>query len=357
MISKNSYAETTQDERIPSVFANLINNYKEPTITVTSRVVTANNNGCVACPYAGKDISVSACNTCKFAGGISYTNGAPNIKCSYVTTGMKKEASSIQGYHWDNTNLPTQKDFVATQEQKHSKVIEELKFAAKSIGIALAQEHVDEFVKTSEKLSGKTLEKAARSYVNKLQEKISLPERRKYAGKIDNPFALADKNAKTIFSTTPSPDTIVSQNCQYLGSKVNPNTIWDSNALTKTAQVPSNDERIRKAKQERVDEKAAVKESYWKALHEQLSQKGLVSNAKVHSTTTTEKQAFNPKLPNNAMGIFGDNKEFSNIPAKTAGESIAEQNAEIENKKAEEKNSEVLLKAAETAKSKNWLFK
>lgn len=356
MISKNSYAETTQDERIPSVFANLINNYKEPTITVTSRVVTA-NNGCVMCPYAGKDIAVSACNTCKFAGGISYTNGIPNIKCSYVTTGMKKEASSIQGYHWDNTNLPTQKDFVATQEQMHSKVLEELKFAAHNIGVTLAQEHVDEFMKTSEKLSGKTLEKAARSYVSKLQERISLPERRKYAGKIAEPFSLVYRNAKTVFSTTPSPDTIASQNCGYLGSKVNPNTIWDSNALTKTAQVPSNDERIRKEKQERLTEKEAAKESYWKALHEKLSQNGLVSNAKVHSTTTTEKQAFNPKLPNNAMGIFGDNKEFENIPAKTAGETIADTNAEIENKKAEEKNSEVLLKAAETAKSKNWLFK
>lgn len=356
MISKNNYSDTTSDERIPSVFANLINNYKEPTITVTSRVVKA-ANGCIDCPYAGKSVPMSACNTCKFAGGISYTDGVPNIKCSYVTTGMKKEASSIQGYHWDNNNLPTQSDFTATQEQQHNHVIEELKFAARQIGITLAQEHVDEFTTANAKLSGKSLEKAAKSYISKLQEKISLPERRKYAGKIAEPFSLAGKNAKTVFSTTPSPDTIVSQNCQYLGSKVNPNTIWDSNALTKTAQVPSNDERIRKEKQERLTEKEAAKESYWKALHEKLSEKGLVSNAKVHSTATTEKQAFNPKLPSNAMGIFGDNKEFANIPAKTAGETIAEQNAENANKKAEEKNSEVLLKAAETAKSKNWLFK
>ena len=81
----------------------------------------------------------------------------------------------------------------------------------------------------------------------------------------------------------------------------------------------------------------------------------MVSNTRVHSVSTEESHGFNSNLPANAIGIFGDNKEFSNIPEKTAGETLADQNLERATKKSKE-NSEVKIEAAKTMESKNWLF-
>lgn len=349
MITKHSYSSDTFNK----LFSSFAPQEKKENQKSEQLVKVA--SGCVDCPYSG-NVSASVCNTCRFASGISYSNGSAYIKCSYSDNSkMVKEASTVQGVHWDSGVLPQKEAFENVRNDMKNNVIEELRFAARKIGIDLAQGHLDDFSKMAmkERLTGKKLEQAARTFVTKIEERVVPAQRR---GKNDV-FTLADKNPKTIMSSTSSPTVgdNDSAGCGYLGSKTNPNTIWNSDLLKKAAQTPSSDEITKKLKKEQADSKEKIKEAYWKALGDKLSDKTLVSSSRVHSTSTQEEQAFNSKLPSNSMGIFGEHKEFENIPDKTAGETIAEQNEERSSKKSKE-NKEVSIKAAKTSESSNWLF-
>jgi len=234
-----------------------------------------------------------------------------------------------------------------------------LKFAARRIGVKLAQEHMDEFTKTAfkDRLDGRALEKAARIYVTKIEERIVPATRQSHNKKLAEIFEAVTKNAKTVLSGISSAEgESNTAGCGYLGSKKNPNTIWNSDALTKAAQTPGTDEITKQNKEKIAEEKANFKESYLKILQEKLADKNLIPNAKVHSVVTEPKAAFNSKLPENAMGIFGDHKEFKNIPKETVGETIKTASTERSNKKTQE-NSEVQIKASKAAESENWLFK
>lgn len=355
-IIKHSYTGET--------FSNLFNGFnpkEKKQENKTSMLKVASN--CVGCPLFGT-VSVDVCNSCKNASGISFLNNETYIKCSANEnqSSLKKEASSVQGLHWENGDIATQENYDKAKGDIQNNVINELKYAAHEIGVKLAQSHVEDFSKMAENdsLSGKKLEKAAKHFVSAIREKLSSiqpTERNKNSGKIDEIFSNVTKNAKTILSGVSDPSKMWnSGGGKNMGSVVNPNTIWDSEALTKSAQTPSSDE-ITASKKEKIElEKKKYKASYWNALQEKLSEKGLVSSAKVHSTSTIEKTSFNSKLPENAMSLFGENKEFKNIPEKTAGEMLSEQNKLRANKKSEE-NKIVQIKAAKTVESNTWLFK
>lgn len=357
-ITKHSYGNSDyKDDRVPSVFNSFFSQYKTPE-KVEKKI--ENNlvkvaSGCIDCPLYGKSSS-TACNSCKFASGISYDNGNQFIKCSYSKDGtMKKEASSVVGLHWDNSKLMTVENVMSIKDEIKNNVIEELKYAAQKVGIKLSQEHMDDFNKEASDVSGKNLERAARNYVKKLQEKISLPTRNKISGSLDETFEHINKNSKTILASVSSSDRD-DVGCGYLGSKVNPNSIWEPDAIVKSSKVEGNDEKIKKAKSDREEEKQNFKDEYWKILHEKLSSKDMISSKRVHSLSTEAKSDFNANLPANSMSIFSNVRDFENIPEKTAGETIAEKSEERSNKKSEE-NSEVQIKAAKTTESDFWLFK
>jgi len=353
MIAKHSYSGETFD----FFLSNFTPKEKED-IKETNLIKVASS--CVDCPVSG-NVSASTCNTCKHASGVSYIDEVTHIKCAYEENkGLKKEASSVQGYHWDNVALPSQEKFDSVQNEIRDKIAEELKFAAGKINVKLAQDNLDDFAKMArkERLSGRKLERAAQKYVSKLTEKIALPERRTNSGKLDEIFSAVMKNTKTIVSTMSSPTVGDNETASgsYLGSKTNPNTIWNPDEIRKAAQVPGNDEIIRESKKIVEEEKKEAKKSYWKNLQEKLSQINVIPNAKVHSTSTKQKNSFNSNLPQNGMGIFGDHKEFDNVPEKTAGETIKDN---IEKVTAERKKEKQTF-STETAKkmeSENWLFK
>ena len=352
-IAKHSYSGDT--------FNNLFDTFKpkdnKPRDVITMVKVAG---GCLVCPMLGKT-SCEACNSCKFASGISFKDDTSYIKCSYSKQeALVKEASAVQGIHWVNDSMPSQEKYNTVKEDIKSNIIEELKYAARQVGVKLADQHLSDFADEAvrDKLGGRKLEKAAKRFVMKINERLAMPSRTKNAGKIDEVFDAVTKNSKTILSgiSETNDGDSTKGGGKYLGSVVNPNSIWDSGALTKAAQTPSSDEVTKKNKEKIAEKKESAKEAYWDALQKQLSDKGLVSQAKIHSTHTIPTRAFNNNIPENSMGIFGDHKEFENIPEKTAGEKIAEDNAVRASKKSEE-NKEVQIKAAKTAESGNWLFK
>ena len=284
-----------------------------------------------------------------------------DFKPKEESDGMTKEAAStLQGIHWDSGTMPSQESFNNVQEDIKTNLVEELKFAARNIGVKLAQSHLDEFASlvSKDRLVGKKLERAARVYVTKIEERIVPAQKRNNSGKLTEVFSAVNDNVKTVISSTSSPtvDDNNSAACGYLGSKTNPNSIWNVDALKKAAQTPSSDEITKKLKEERAETREKIKDSYWKALHEKLASKGLVPNRQVHSLSTEESHGFNTNLPENAMSIFGDHKDFENIPEKTAGETLADQNLERASKKTKE-NSEIHIESAKTTESKNWLFR
>lgn len=356
-ITKHSYGvSSNKDERVPTVFNSFFSQYqpKEEEKKNTESLVKV-ASGCVTCPLFGK-ASSSVCSTCKFASGISFSQGEQFIKCSYVVEEkMTKEAASIVGIHWDNDKLMTVDSIRAIQDDIKNNVIEELKYAASKYGVKLSQEHVDNFNKEAQNLAGKKLERAARNYVKKLQEKIALPERNRNAGALDNIFARINKNSKTIMPAISSLDRD-DVGCGYLGSKSNPNTIWEPDAIVKSSKIEGNDEKIRKAKVAKEEEKENFKNEYWKILQEKLSSKDMISSKRVHSLSTEAKSDFNANLPSNSMSVFSSNRDFENIPEKTSGETLKEQNEERSNKKAKE-SSEIQIKAASKMESDFWLFK
>ena len=352
MISKHTYTGETFD----SLFAN----FEEPKPQPTQSEFVKVASGCVSCPCSG-NVSADACNACKYANGISFSKGDTYIKCAYQKPQMTKEASNVQGVHWENDSLVTQERskqiYKEVDANLRSNAAEELKWAAHNIGVKLAREDIETFSKNSSSITGRELEKAARKYIVELQKKIEPALVRKNSGSLDQVFAMVD-SPKTIVSSMSSP-TVGDNNsagCGYLGSKYNPNTIWNSNALTTAAQNPSNDEITKKARAKEAAVKDDIKKNYWAQVQEKLADQNLISSARVHSTSTEASAAFNSNLPANAIGIFGDNKEFKNIPAETVGEKLASQNKERASKKSEE-NKEVQIKSAETTESKNWLFK
>ena len=352
MITKHSYSGDTFDK--------LFNSYQshDKTEKPVEQQLVKVASGCISCPLNGNVSSVT-CNTCKYASGINYNQGSTYIKCSYQTQAkMTKEASSVQGVHWQNLALSTQETLDAVHSDMEKNICEELLWQAREIGVKLAQSDLNEFSKKAQKesLYGKKLEKAARAYLAQFNKSLKPMISRKNSGALDDVFSMVN-TPKTVVSTMSAPNVGDNMNsgCGYLGSKKNPNTIWNPDEISKTAQIPGTDERTKQLKEKIAENKKTLKDAYLKVLKEKLAESELVSNARVHSTSTEETQSFNSNLPENAMGIFGDHKEFENIPEKTAGEQISEQNEERTSKKAKE-NATVQIKPAQNRESKNWLF-
>ena len=121
MITKHSYSGKTFD----GIFESFNPQEKQANTNQEQMIKVA--SGCVDCPYAGR-VGSTACNTCKYASGISYAEGNTYIKCSYVqSNGLKKEASSVQGFHWDSGILPQKEAFEAVQDDIRIKITEELR--------------------------------------------------------------------------------------------------------------------------------------------------------------------------------------------------------------------------------------
>lgn len=208
-------------------------------------------------------------------------------------------------------------------------IASELVFAAKAANVELTGDDLNKFASEAKTqgLRGKALERAARKYCSNLVREFSPPMG-------VTRIASADELIKAS-SVTPAgyPEEVIgnSKTGGFMGMSKNPNTIWDSDALQKLASKPEEhtslygDEQINISKKAKEDFKIAQKNQQWQTVQDQMSHPDMLRKSVAsQNISTVEKSSFNPNIPSNAMSMFNDDRDFSKIPDKTAGETLKE---------------------------------
>jgi len=229
----------------------------------------------------------------------------------------------------------TEKQFSAIQEEEMKVIAAELQFAADKSKVAISGSDLVKFSKDvmNKGLRGKDLERAASKYCNNIDREIALPQS---ACKVQNIDIVAEAS-RVIPAGYNTEDVNNSKTGGYMGMSKNPNTIWDTDALqrfaTKTDDVTQmmGDERIADHKKK----EAAYQESLETTTEVPAD---LLPKGDIMSASTGQEVGTSQSLPQNAMSIFTEDKDFTNIPEKTAGEMLKEQSEGRANKKAEAKN-------------------
>lgn len=241
-------------------------------------------------------------------------------------------------------------------------IASELQFAADNARVAVTAEDLAKFAKivTSEKLRGKNLERAARKFCSNINRANAAPQ-----GTIRTADDLISelRHGTVIpagYNTEHGPND--SRTGGYLGMSKNPNSIFDSEALARLAEKPSSREEMRgdeqiKDSQNRAKEfRKAMKDQQWQEKQDQLSDSQMLHNS-IASTHTGQESGTNQRLPENAMSMFNDDRDFQNIPEKTAGESLKQAAEDRSNKKAAAKEQWNQVKEAKKAdNSGNFFF-
>jgi len=337
------------DERVPTTFSQFFSNYTSPSNeAVADMQLVKVASGCVSCPLAGKSISMATCNSCKFASGIDFKNSHQFIKCSYKVEPVSKTSSAPDFGQVIDFSVPSDEQYQEVKNSIASHIVEELKYAAQRAGVKLADRHEVEFAVESGKLRGKNLERAATKYVSKIQDRI-MPEQR--TQRISDGFS--DSLGKAFAS--PTIKTELENNRAggaYLGKLSNPNTVSDPFALDKLANTLTSDEISKKYKQEKLANKEKIKDLYRKEIEAKFNETQIKPSnvVSLHASTDT----FNSQTPKSGISMFGDNKEFSNVPEQTDGEKLASIAKERSEKKANSKHEWNQVKG--TVKAKSWLF-
>lgn len=238
---------------------------------------------------------------------------------------MKKEASSVSGL--DVFSATTDEDMRSIHDDELRVIASELQFAADRARVELSPQDLVAFATkvNQESLRGKSLERAAQKFCSKINRGVAAPQSSmRVSEAIDN---------GSIHGILPSgfPDDSInnSKTGGYLGMSKNPNTIWDSEALHQLASVPQDysdkhgDEQIKTSREARKEYKKSQKDIYWKEIQDKMSDELMIRN-KIANVSTGEEVGTSQKLPTNAMSMFDTNRDFENIPEKTAGEMLRE---------------------------------
>ena len=211
-------------------------------------------------------------------------------------------------------------------------VAAELNFAAERAKVAIGAVDLAKFASQVQKenLRGKSLERAAQKYCNKLDQVSS------YSGttSVDDLINQLASHRVTPAGYNPEHGANDSATGKFMGSSKNPNTIWDSGKLAEQAQVPLGDEKIKASKQAEEEYRNQMKTAQWQELQDKHSDPEQVHKGITNAGTSTEEPITDQKLPANTMSIFSDNRDFENIPDKTMGESIIADAEARANKKA-----------------------
>ena len=200
-------------------------------------------------------------------------------------------------------------------------------------------------------MRGKTLERAAIKFCSALNRDVAAPQGDTRVGQSN----ILDSHHPIVSASYPTDQVNESRTGGYLGQSKNPNTIWDSEALHRLAgNKPENqldqfgDEQIARSMEANRAYRDQLKNEPWKEAQEKLSDPNMLHEKIIPSNTGNE-VGSNPKNPENAMSIFSDNRDFENIPKRTAGEMIKEQADERSAKSSEAKGEWNQLKSVTKA--------
>lgn len=338
----------SKDERVPTLFSTFFSNYTpEAEKPQASEQLIKVASGCVSCPLAGKALSSTACNTCKFASGMDIKNGTHFIKCAYVAPVEKTTKTAQIDYSFSTT---TGDGYEKAKTDKTHDVIEELKFAARRVGVKLAEKHVKDFISASENLRGKNLSRAAMRYISSLRERVT-PETP--VKRISDEFS--ESLTKTFGNKTAQVEKeFNASGGSYLGRLRNPNTIFNPDALDKLANTATSDELVKKSKLDKQAHKEKVKSVYRQEVEEKFKDLPIKTNS-VTPLHASSGASHNPKISKSGLSMFSEDTEFSQIPEKTAGEVMSQEKVKTAQlQKEQHKKDWNQLKAA--PKTKSWLF-
>jgi hypothetical protein len=256
---------------------------------------------------------------------------------------LKKQAQKKSAPKVDfNFTQTTEDTFRGILADELRFIANELLFAAKQASVNVNGDDLRKFARYAkqEGLRGKGLERAARRYCNDLQRELAPPQG---TMRVDAETLIHQAGASTIVPMSVR-DGELNQGHKggYMGMSKNPNTIWDSESLHKMAQEPEEhqdkmgDEQIAASKKAKEEFAYSQKNHFWKTLQAQLSDPQNLHDGvtPVHTQASSD---FNPNVPKNAMSMLSNDRDFENLPEKTAGEVLKEQAEKRAEKKAEAK--------------------
>jgi hypothetical protein len=250
--------------------------------------------------------------------------------CKDVT--LNKQAQTVPVPEVNNFFSSVTAQTLATiQRDELDSITEELNFAAERAKVAITIEDLAKFasVVKQDKLRGKMLERAARTYCNQLNRETAAPVGIQKLNPEDLINQLsASKIMPAGYNSESVNDSITGK---YMGSMKNPNSIWNSEALTAQAQIALGDEQIKASKTAQKEYRDQMKTAQVQTkVPDQPILGKVLSSGSLPATNN-----FNPKTPSNAMSIFSNNRDFENIPEKTIGEEIIASAKERANKRAQ----------------------
>lgn len=241
---------------------------------------------------------------------------------------LNKKASKDNSQPISGMNVfssTTEDDLNSIHEEELHFIASELQYAADNAKVALNKLDLVKFAKqvVTEKLKGKKLERAARKYCSEIDRAIAAPQ-----GVTRRAESLVDQASSVVpagYNPEYGPNN--TNTGGYLGQSKNPNTIWDQDALQTFAKKTVNymemtgDEKIAHSQNIHKEYRQAMKDDEWQEKQDALSHPDMIHN-KVASVHTGKEQGTHQALPENAMSIFSDNRDFENIPEKRAGEML-----------------------------------
>lgn len=248
----------------------------------------------------------------------------------------------------------TEEDFNNIQEEELKFVASELQYAADNAKVAITLDDLKKFASqvTNDGLKGKALERAARRFCTDLDRQVAAPQ-----GTTRRASSLVDQlhgHSVVPAGYNPEHGPGDSKTGGYMGQSKNPNTIFDEDAIQQFAQKVasyekmSGDEKIAHSKARQEEYRKAMKDEQWQSMQDKCSDPNLRPN-KIASIHTGNEVGTSQALPNNSMSIFSNDRDFSNIPDKTAGEMLKTAAAERASKSAASKDDWNQVKPATKA--------
>ncbi|KKN50665.1 hypothetical protein LCGC14_0630490 [marine sediment metagenome] len=290
--------------------------------------------------------------------GHSYDNDVfesllDGLKGNVVKDKMEKTAGRVYTVSGSDVfSSTTEQDFQNVQDEELQFIASELAFAADRAKVAITQEDLHVFAKqvTNDGLRGKKLERAAQKFCSNIVAATAPPMGTTRNVHSPNLLDNAHSNAIIPAGYDPEQGPNDTKTGGFMGMSKNPNTIWDTEAMQRFASTPSNDEKMKATKEANTQFKKDQKQGYWEKIQAQLSEEGVIhEKAASVANVSTKESAGNQKLPANSMSILSDDREFNNIPEKTAGETIKESATIRAEKKTEAKKEWNQVQSAQKA--------
>lgn len=265
------------------------------------------------------------------------------LKGDVVLTKKAEHKAEVNVSGSDVFSSTTEDTLASIQNDELQFIAAELQFAADKANVSVNADNLAAFAKEAQadNLRGKKLERAAQKFCNKISRTGFVPQS---SSKISSDLLSSTNNHGIKPAGYPSDAMSNSRTGGFMGMSKNPNTIWDAGVLHKQASVPqehhakNGDEQIKSSKADRENYKQTQKEMFWQEIQDTLSDKSLIRNS-ISNISTGNEVGTSQKLPANAMSMFSDDKDFANIPEKTAGENLKVQ-SETRSQKSKEAKGE-----------------